>query len=128
MACGRGLTGPSQGGFTLHVDTTGGNTNNKGIYRADGITPSLDTWYHQVGTFDGTTGKCYVNGDLTGSVTGFSNNTVRTSTQNIVLNSFSTSSVNYSGKSRIALCRMYNKALSAEEIRQNYISTRGRFQ
>jgi len=127
ITSGRDISGSSDGGFTVHVDTSGGNVNNRGIYRADGITPELDTWYHQVGTFDGTAAKCYVNGVLIDSVTGFSNNTVITSTENIVINSFYTSSVNYSGKHRVATSRMYNRALSAPEVLQNYEATKKRF-
>jgi hypothetical protein len=37
-------------------------------HNTNGFAPTLNTWYHMVGTYDGTTMKEYVNGSLTSSV------------------------------------------------------------
>jgi len=84
------------------------------------IEPS--TWYHFVGTFgEGNTTKLYINGVLNNSQSSYTN----------VPSNF-TSVINlgeYAGylNGRISNAKIYNRALSAAEISQNYNALRGRY-
>jgi len=77
-------------------------------------------WHYGVFTFNGTTGIMYVDGTTAGSSTGYFN---------------SNSYTNYVGRraagqyfsGSIAITQVYNRALSATEILQNYNSQKARF-
>ena len=96
---------------------------------ATGVGPGSTTlrpnrWYQIVMTADGTTQKLYVDGLLDYS----SNNTALASVNSNVL-SFATY---HFGAGAFMNCRMsqaliYNRALSAQEIQQNYNATKNRF-
>ena len=81
-------------------------------------------WAHFVGIYDDTsqTLKTYVNGVLLGT---------RTSTPSTIysVGVHKISGTDYGGevKGNIAIVRHYNRALSANEITQNYNATKGRF-
>ena len=85
-------------------------------------TLSLNTWYFGAVTYSSTTGwKLYLNGvedGLNGDTTTFTGN------QEISIGSYSTGN-NLTG--RIGSAFVYNRALSATEIQQNYNATKGRF-
>ena len=91
------------------------------------------SWYHQVGTFDGTYLKLYVNGALrtTSSPTG--TNTVKTYTaQPISVASFGNAIANQGGGLISSPCnvgnaKIYNRALTQTEITQNFNALRGRY-
>jgi hypothetical protein len=77
-------------------------------------------WHYGVFTFNGTTGIMYVDGTTAGSSTGYFN---------------SNSYTNYVGRraagqyfsGSIANVGIYNRAISATEILQNYNTLKGRF-
>jgi len=91
------------------------------------------SWYHQVGTFDGTYLKLYVNGVLrtTSSPTG--TNTVKTySAQPFSIASFGSNIANqgselYSSPASIGNVKLYNRTLTATEVSQNFNALRGRY-
>jgi len=76
--------------------------------------------------FNNTTNSIYKNGILAGT---FSNPTVATTLTLIGIGAFMTSTTvgNYYFKGSIGSVRVYNRALSADEILQNYNATKGRF-
>jgi hypothetical protein len=79
-------------------------------------------WHHIVGVIDGANTLIYVDGTLRASQTKVTGTT--TSGQNIVIGS------NHLGRyqsCRIASARLYNIALSAAQVLQNYNATKGRF-
>ena len=85
---------------------------------------SPNRWYQIVMTADGTTQKLYVNGSLDYTL----NNSALASINSNVL-SFATY---HFGSSNFMNCQMsqaliYNRALSATEIQQNFNATKGRF-
>ena len=85
--------------------------------------PSNGTvWYNVVGTFSASLVSLYVNGRLSGGPSSFAWNTVGGASQ-IARNSVG--SEFWPG--RINQVMIYNKALSAKEIRQNYNATKGRY-
>ena len=83
---------------------------------------SLNTWYFAAVTYSDSTGwKLYLNGREDGtsaSTTTFNGN------QEISIGSYSTAN-NFTG--RIASVQVYNRALSAAEIVQNYNATKRRY-
>ena len=86
-------------------------------------TLSIDTWYHSVVTFNSTLATIYTNGvyDNSGVV-----DTLTDSTYNFNIGRFPTLG-SYYWDGEIACLRMYNRALSANEVLHNYNSLKGRF-
>ena len=92
-----------------------------------GFSMALNTWYHMIGTYDGSTINLYVNGVLNSSLsyagTAASGGEIRIARRwddvsNVASNFFS---------GDIGVIRIYNRALNATEISQNYNATRTRF-
>ena len=117
--------------FTTDVDGTA----NKGMYVAffNGAwryapyhVPSAGVWYHYVGTYNGATIIMYVNGSSYSSTayvgTSSSGGTVR-----IARRWDSDTSVGNFINGAIPVARIYNRALSATEVLQNYNASKTRF-
>ena len=109
-------------------------TNNKFYARAAGngastapaavsSTLSSGVWYQLVGVFNGTDGKAYVNGVEDGTETILP---VNDTTGNSYIGVWGDGATNeWDGD--IAILRIYHKALTAAEIKQNYESQKQRF-
>jgi len=83
-------------------------------------------WYYVVATFDGFTNRIYINGTQeTSSTTGGTNVPILTTTT-AAIGAYSQGPA-YPLAGNIALAKVYNRALSASEILQNYNATKGRF-
>jgi hypothetical protein len=92
---------------------------------ADDITASgvpLNTWFNMVGVYDGTNASMYVNGSLVSGPTAKTWNTVANNSQ---IGRQVNSTEYWNGN--IAQASIYNRALSASEIRQNFNALRGRY-
>lgn len=78
-----------------------------------------DTWYTIVGTYDGTTIKLYINGNLESSLD--TAGKIKTSPVNMILGA-NENADSYSTYSSISIRRasLYNRALTQAEITQNY--------
>jgi hypothetical protein len=89
---------------------------------------TADQWYHIVGVRSGTTGYLYINGILNkqNSVTG---NVISadTDSQFFIGNISRPTSLTEGWNGNIAQASIYNKALTASEIQQNFNALRGRF-
>jgi hypothetical protein len=90
---------------------------------SDTSTHLLNTWYNVVGTYDGANMRIYVNGVLknTRAQTG----TLGTNTITAKIGTYQGTNYNLTG--RIAQVQIFNKALSATEVRQNYNATKRRY-
>lgn len=94
-------------------------------WRGGGITaitcaaPSNNTWHHVVAKQTGTTATLYIDGSqcATGSVDAIANGTTA-STNDILISTYNGSSYPFSGS--IDDVRVYNRALSATEVKQLY--------
>ena len=85
---------------------------------------SANTWYHMVMTYDGATGYGYINGSLRASGSIGSNGASNGVT---LLSTYTSSGAWETLTGRVATARVYNRALSAAEIQQNFNALRGRF-
>ena len=86
-------------------------------------TSVVNTWYHFVGTFNGTGTTIYVNGSAE-TTQSMSNQPTGSYVAPIQVGRYDGS---YPSASRISIARFYNRALSATEVTQNFNATRGRY-
>jgi len=87
-----------------------------------------DQWYHLAATHDGTNAKVYVNGVESVSVSSGTSSLKNTGDIPVRIGwRYTNSSINYSD-GKISITRVYNKALTPQEIQQNYNATKSRFQ
>ena len=93
----------------------------------NGNTNILDNkWNHVFVTRNGATVTIYVNGIFDNSSTAFSGKNATVSSATATIGRYSTGSYPFLGN--IALVQIYNRALTPDEIRQNYLATKGRYQ
>ncbi len=80
---------------------------------------NANRWYHVVGVADGSVLRMYINGVDTGATTPY-NGTLNTTTTNFYIGKLNASGGNYFFKGKIDDVRIYNRALSASEVKQLY--------
>ena len=93
-----------------------------------GITPLLNTGYNIVATANGTNTRLYINGTLLGTSSQGAGSI--TSSPTLSLGSYIDSSGNpgfYFHSGTVSQASIYNRALSASEVLQNYNATKWRF-
>jgi hypothetical protein len=92
-----------------------------------GFAPILNTWYQIAGTYDGSTIRQYVNGSASGGTLNYAG-TSTSGGQIRMMGRWDTlaGSVNYIDGD-LAIARIYNRALTAAEILQNFNAQKGRF-
>jgi hypothetical protein len=82
------------------------------------------TWRHITGTYESGSAKLYINGSLDGLSTSEPN--MATVQPNITLGKWQLGDSRYLN-GNISLTQIYNRALTASEVLQNYNATKGRF-
>jgi len=85
--------------------------------------PSRDAWHHTVATYDGVTMKIYIDGVLSNSKS--QSGTISTNTNSLTIGSQPGYGEFYGG--RVSGAKIYNRALTAAEVQQNFNALRGRF-
>lgn len=99
-------------------------------YSAAATGLSFDTWYHCVGTWGGSgTATLYINGVAAGTTNPTWTSATSIDTGNWQIGggvAFGGNTGSY-GAGDIPVARMYNRALSVGEVRQNFNALRGRF-
>jgi hypothetical protein len=88
-----------------------------------GITNGV--WHHIVGSWDGSTKRIYVDGVDKASVS--KSGALTTNSNGAAIGSFGGTSSGYYFGGDIAIVRIYDKGLSADEVKQNYNAYKNRF-
>jgi hypothetical protein len=86
---------------------------------------NTSNWYQVVGTFTTGSRKLYINGVLVNSDT--QTGTIATNAGGMSLGAHGGPTNAYFYNGSLAICRVYNRELSAAEILQNFNAMRGRF-
>jgi hypothetical protein len=108
-------------GTTFYFGRNGGGGN---LLVSSGATVPINTWCHIIMTYDGSLGYGYLNGSfITSGNIGSNSQTNGVS----LLSTFTSASPSEVFAGRIAIARVYNRALSASEVLQNYNALRGRY-
>ena len=89
---------------------------------------SSGQWYHVVGTWDGSTSKLYINGvkETTEGTVPSMNTTPINTLIGASLNGGGTGNTGY-WNGKISNVQIHNRALSSQEVNQNYNALKGRF-
>lgn len=108
----------------IYFETTGNPTRQGLVYLATPVL-TLSTWHHYVATYNNGAKSVYLNGALVGTQTyvgpgDFSNN-------NNVLIGRRFGDASRSLRGSVSAAKIYNRALSAAEVQQNFNALRGRY-
>jgi len=85
--------------------------------------PSRNTWHHTIATYDGSFMRIYINGSLSNSKV--QSGTITTNNNSLTIGNQPAFNEYYGG--RVSNAKIYNRALTAAEVLQNYNALRGRF-
>jgi hypothetical protein len=114
----------TQIGFSTSNFAGGRNAGAGGILYTGLAAISANTWYHMVLSFDGTNGRFYLNGSLV--YTGSIGSNGGTNGVNL-LSTYAANTAAERLKGRIAIARVYNISLTADQVSQNFNAIRGRY-
>jgi len=92
-----------------------------------GVSPTTDRFWNVCTTYDGITENVYVNGVFDKSASSFTNSTPVSASNAISLGWIRDDGASYSMDASIGNIMIYNRALTASEVSQNYNALRGRF-
>jgi hypothetical protein len=107
---------------TIHAGDSGYQTLSPSKTTA-GITNGV--WHHIVGSWDGSTKRIYVDGVDKASVS--KSGALTTNSNGAAIGSFGGTSSGYYFGGDIAIVKIYDKGLSADEVKQNYNAYKNRF-
>jgi hypothetical protein len=93
-----------------------------------GVSATNDRFWNVCTTYDGTTERVYVNSVLDKTASSFTNNTPVSAANAISLGWIRNDGASFSMDASIGNIMIYNRALTASEIQQNYNALRSRFQ
>ena len=100
-------------------------TNAASVVSSTIIYANVNEWHYYVGTYDNTTVRVYKDGQLFDSITHSGGGQLKTMSNSTTIGLSPGTSEYLDG--RLAQVSIYNKALTASEIQQNFNALRGRF-
>ena len=130
LSLGTGATAP-YASYGLEWMNTGkfrfllGNTSDQFLSYLSNTTYSPNIWYHVCETYNGATVILYVNAVIENSVS--VSTTIKYLANRLTIGSWYYGIGTNSITGRIPVVKLYNRALSAKEIRQNYNASKGRY-
>jgi len=110
---------------TFYFRTIGGTINNQDLTFTTTTYLTVSAWNHIVCTYNGSSKIIYVNGAQAVSVS--ASGTLQTGQTNQYIGKYGNAGDNYPFNGRIAESRVYNIALSAAQVLQNYNATRTKY-
>jgi hypothetical protein len=106
----------------------GGSCGGLGTWNSSaGVTPTTDRFWNVCTTYNGTTENVYVNGVFDKSASSFTNDTPVSAANAISLGWIRDDGASFSMDASIGIILIYNRALTAAEIQQNFIAKKSRF-
>jgi hypothetical protein len=84
---------------------------------------NTSSWYQVVATYSSGARRLYINGILVNSDT--QSGTISTNSVGAIIGSYNNGGYYYNGS--LAICKVYNRALTEQEIKQNFKNTKSRF-
>ena len=112
-------------GNVFYFRTIGGTINNQDLTFTTTTYLTVSAWNHIACTYNGSSKVIYVNGVQIATVA--ASGTLQTGQTNQYIGKYGNAGDNYPFNGRIAESRVYNIALSAAQVLQNYNATKGRF-
>ena len=112
-------------GNVFYFRTIGGTINNQDLSFTTTTYLTVNAWNHIACTYNGSSKVIYVNGVQIATVA--ASGTLNTGQINQYIGKYGAAGNNYPFNGRIAESRVYNIALSAAQVLQNYNATKGRF-
>lgn len=97
---------------------------------SENLSFNLNTWYHLVGSFNRSDfSRAYVNGNIAASASSAPLNglTITPSLNNASIARGGAGASSFYSGCRVSVARIYNRALSAQEVQQNYNALKSRF-
>jgi hypothetical protein len=110
---------------TFYFRTIGGTINNQDLTFTTTTYLTVSAWNHIVCTYNGSSKVIYVNGTQIASVA--ASGTLQTGQTNQYIGKYGNAGDNYPFNGRIAESRVYNIALTAAQVLQNYNATRTKY-
>jgi hypothetical protein len=107
-----------------HNDGTLNFYNNSSWYYSNNVGITTNTWYNVAFSFNGSTMSYYVNGVAAGTS---ALTWPETTAHNVFVGSWYSPNTSYDFNGTIANAQLYNRGLSAAEVRQNFSALRGRY-
>jgi hypothetical protein len=101
--------------------------NNATWYNTSGFVPAVDTWYHVIGTYDGTTLKQYVNGALNSNLSVTATTIANGGPVRIGRRWDGAAQAQHYFSGDIATAKIYNGALTATEVAAAFNSSRATY-
>jgi hypothetical protein len=111
--------------FTVNQDN--GSVQLRRPYLGYSYSFSVNTWYHVIWTRSGTNNTVYVNGNSIGSQTGSDGIPLLSNATNTMIGRETYAGGYFNLNGRIAIAKIYNSALTANEVKQHFQAVRGRF-
>lgn len=104
---------------------TSGNPTRQGLAYMSSPVLTLNTWHHYVATYNNGAKSVYLNGVLVGTQTYTGPGDFSNANNVLIGRRFGDSSRSLRGS--VSVAKIYNRALSAAEVQQNFNATRGRY-